>query len=59
MREESYVMEDIYFNYFEHEQPVLDNKIRFGVWNNKIYENVFQKAVENPDIKFVCNSVEG
>lgn len=59
MREESYVMEDIYFNYFKHEEPILDNTIRLGIWSNDIYKNEFQKVIENPNIKFVCNSVDG
>ena len=57
--EESYVFDDVYFNYFEHEEPVLDCEIRLGIWNKEIFERDFQKAVENPKIKFMCNSVEG
>jgi hypothetical protein len=57
--EESYVFDDIYFNYFKHEEPILDNEIRLGIWNKKIYEEEFQKAINNPNIKFCCNSVEG
>lgn len=56
---ESYVFDDVYFNYFKHEEPILDSEIRFGIWNKKIFDNDFQKAIENPNIKFVCNSVEG
>jgi len=56
---ESYVLEDVYFNYFKHEEPILDNTIRLGVWNKDIFKNEFQKAVDNPNIKFICNSVEG
>jgi hypothetical protein len=59
MRNESYVLEDIYFNYFEHKVPILDSTIRLGVWNKDIFKNEFQKAVDNPNIKFICNSVEG
>ena len=59
MMNESYVLEDIYFNYFKHEDPILDSEIRLGIWNNNIFKNEFQKAVNNPNIKFVCNSVEG
>lgn len=59
MRNESYVVEDIYFNSFRHEEPILDSIIRLGIWNKEIFENEFQKAVNNPNIKFVCNSVEG
>jgi hypothetical protein len=57
--EESYVFDDVYFNYFEHEEPVLDCEIRLGIWNNDIFKNEFDKALENPKIKFMCNSVDG
>lgn len=57
--QESYVMEDIYFNYFSHNKPILADEIRFGIWNKEIFERDFQKAVDNPKIKFMCNSVEG
>ena len=56
---ESYVLEDVYFNYYEHDKPVLDSEIRLGIWDYNIYKNDFQKAVNNPNIKFMCNSVEG
>ena len=59
MRNESYVLEDIYFNYFKHDEPILDSTIRLGIWNKQIFDNEFQNAVNNPNIKFVCNSVEG
>lgn len=59
MLNESYVFDDVYFNYFKHEEPIQVNSIRLGIWNKTIYENEFQKAVENPNIKFICNSVEG
>lgn len=57
--EESYVFEDIYFNYFEHDDPILAHEIRLGIWNKDIYENEFENALKNPKIKFVCNSIEG
>lgn len=57
--EESYVFDDVYFNYFEHEEPILDCEIRLGIWDRGIFERDFQKAVDNPKIKFMCNSVEG
>lgn len=59
MLEESYVLEDIYFNYFTHSEPILDNNIRLGIWDQKIFKEEFQKALDNPDIKFMCNSVKG
>lgn len=59
MREESYVLEDVYYNYFNHYKPVLDAEIRLGIWNYKIYQDEFKKALESPKIKFICNSVDG
>ena len=59
MLEESYVFDDVYFNYFKHEEPILDNTIRFGIWSKEIFKNGFQNAVNNLNIKFMCNSVEG
>ncbi len=56
---ESYVFDDVYFNYFNHEEPILDSTIRLGIWDKAIFDNEFKKAVENPNIKFMCNSVEG
>lgn len=56
---ESYVFDDIYFNYFKHEEPIQVNIIRLGIWNKTIFNNEFQNAVNNPNIKFICNSVEG
>jgi len=56
---ESYVLEDVYFNYYEHDKPVLDSRIRLGIWDSNIYRKDFQRALEKPDIKFMCNSVEG
>jgi hypothetical protein len=59
MLEESYVFDDVYFNYFKHEEPILDSEIRLGIWNREIFERDFQNAVNNPNIKFMCNSVDG
>jgi hypothetical protein len=56
---ESYVLEDVYFNYYEHDKPVFDSEIRLGIWSHDIYKNEFQKALVDPKIKFMCNSVEG
>lgn len=56
---ESYVIEDIYFNYFNHDDPILDSKVRLGIWDKRIYEEEFEKALLDQNIKFVCNSVEG
>ena len=59
MRHYSFVLEDIYFNYFSHPVPILDCNIRLGIWDKYIYERCFQNAVKNPNIKFMCNSVKG
>lgn len=59
MNNESYVLEDIYFNYYNHQEPVIDSSIRLGIWNINIYKNEFNKAVSDPNIKFMCNSVDG
>jgi len=59
MREESYVLEDIYFNYFSHPEPLQVNCIRLGIWSKMDFDRKFQDAVNDPNIKFICNSVEG
>lgn len=59
MRNESYVIEDIYFNSYEHEEPILDSTVRLGIWDRDIFNNQFQEAVKDSNIKFVCNSVMG
>lgn len=59
MRNESYVLEDVYFNYFEHQKPILDSEIRLGIWNYSIFTDELPKALKDPKIKFLCNSVEG
>ena len=59
LENESYVLEDLYFNYYEHEKPILDSDIRLGVWNHDICRRDFDKAVLDPSIIFMCNSVEG
>ena len=59
LSEESYVFDDVYFNYFEHETPTLDSMVRLGIWNYEIFKNEFQKAINDPNIKFMCNSVDG
>lgn len=59
LEKESYVLENIYFNYFEHDDSVQVDSIRLGIWNNDIYKEHFQDALNNPDIKFICNSVNG
>lgn len=58
LRNNSYVVEDIYFNSVRHAQPVLDTTIRYGVWGPVELQDL-DNALVNPDIKFVCNSREG
>lgn len=59
MLHESYVFDDVYFNYFEHEYPIKVDNIRLGIWNYRIYKTKFNRALYNPNIKFICNSVNG
>ena len=59
MRNNSFVIEDIYFNSFRHEVPIPDDKIRFGVWSKKGFDEELSAAIADPNIKFICNSVEG
>ena len=56
MRSESYVLEDIYFNYFSHPEPIQVNCIRLGVWSKSDFDDKFQNAINDPNIKFICNS---
>ena len=39
--------DDVYFNYFKHEEPEQVDKIRLGIWNNDIYKNKLIKQVKN------------
>ena len=57
--EESYVFDDIYFNYFSHPEPLQVNCIRLGIWSKMDFDRKFQDAVNDPNIKFICNSIEG
>jgi hypothetical protein len=59
MRNESYVLEDVYFNYFIHEKPILGKEIRLNVLNSETYTYVLSNALSNPNIKFICNSENG
>ena len=59
MRNESYVLEDVYYNYFSHPEPIIDSSIRLGIWNKQIYMNQFHQAIQDLNVKFICNSVEG
>ena len=56
MRKQSYVLEDVYFNYFTHEQPVLINTVGFRAERRRDYQKEFLEALANPNIKFVNNT---
>lgn len=61
MREESYVPEDVYFNSFEHEDPLPD-KIRIGICKSyppDVLNEKLQDAQNDVNVKFIFNSVEG
>jgi len=59
LRKNSYVLENLYFNIFPTENIKQVDSIRLGIWNNDIFKNKFKDAINNPNIKFVCNSVQG
>ena len=59
MYNESYSYEDLYFNYFEHDKPVRDSLVRIGIWDKKTREEEFQKAISDPNIKFIYNGESG
>jgi hypothetical protein len=59
MREESYVLEDVYFNYYSHSEPILDIEARLAVLDANTYEKVLCNAENKPNIKFICNSNNG
>lgn len=56
---ESYVLEDIYFNYYPHEEPVNANTIRCTIYYSIKYETTFQKAIETPNVKFINTTPQG
>ena len=59
MREESYVIEDIYYNFYPHISPIKDDIIRVGIWNTNNTAQKMESAFKNQNIKFACNSTEG
>lgn len=59
MRKESYVFEDVYFNYFPPKERVLDNDVRFWLQHRCLFSREFPSAIYNPNIKFVNNTVFG
>lgn len=59
MRNESYIIENLYFNIFPPKNTVLADYVRLGVWSKEIFDEKFEAVQTIPNIKFVCNSVEG
>ena len=59
MRNESYVLEDVYFNHFKHEEPVYVNTIRAIIFDKETFYNEFNDIINNPSIKFLCNNYAG
>lgn len=59
LKKNSYVLENLYFNMFPTKDMVQVDSIRLGVWDNNIFRDKFKDAINDPNIKFVCNSVQG
>jgi hypothetical protein len=59
MREESYVLEDIYFNYYKCEEPILDIEARLAVLDANTYNEVLHNAESKQNVKFIYNSNNG
>ena len=59
MRNESYVLEDLYFNYFKHDEEKADTDILIGIWNKRSREENIKQVYDNHNIKFVCNGFLG
>lgn len=58
MRNESYVLEDVYFNYFPHEKPIKADLIRLGIWKPTDFLKI-NEVKSNTNIKFIANSELG
>lgn len=59
LRKESYVVEDLYFNTYDHPEPISDTNIRITIWNKDEFKQQFQQAISNPNIKFIANGTKG
>lgn len=55
----SYIRENIYFNYYKHDTPIHVSNVRLGIWSKNEYESKLENAFVNENIKFVVNSVRG
>lgn len=56
----SYCFESLYFNYYSHEEPVIDSDIRYAICNREdsLRANI-QNAINNTSIKFLFSSNDG
>ena len=60
MRNNSYCYENLYFNYYSHEEPVIDSDIRYAVCSRKDSSGTkIQDAINNTSIKFLFSSNDG
>ena len=59
LKRNSYILENLYFNMFPTKNMIQVDSIRLGVWDNDIFRDKFKDAINDPNIKFVCNSVKG
>lgn len=56
----SYCYENLYFNYYSHEEPVIDSDIRYAVCSRKDSSGSrIQDAINNTSIKFLFSSNDG
>ena len=55
----SAIRENLYYNYYEFKTVVNVNSIRTGIWDTIDTKKKVQAAIDNPNIKFICNSVAG
>ena len=49
----------LYYNYYDFKTVVNANSIRTGIWDTIDTKGKVQAAIDNPNIKFICNSVAG
>lgn len=55
----SAIRENLYYNYYDFKTVVNVNSIRTGIWDTIDTKKKVQAAIDNPNIKFICNSVAG
>jgi hypothetical protein len=60
MRYESYVLEDVYFNYFNNNERILADESRFFIKEYyDFHKEELNEKLDNPNIKFISNSIFG